>query len=202
MDHRHTHQTLFLTGTLLSCLALTSASTANAAIYKWTDSDGIMHYSDERPRDAKLKITTVNISIAQGIQRSQADSETGRGTQTQKAEDASNQQANSLQQSKALSGDQQENNEAESKKQANIDEAKQHRCEQARIEFAILSKDIPVYLDDTEQYRLNWTGDTYTGRRNYLADEERFQSQYTVIGQKTNSRSCRVANKNDTLDSR
>lgn len=171
MTQRHSNQRSILTGILATYTMLSIIPIANAAIYKWVDTEGNTHYSDERPDNKKLKIRIIDFKTKTKQVRAKAEEI----EETQSTEDNTVNSENDASlndtsnNSQSAAGD-----TAEAKqKQANIDKAKQRRCEQARTDLAILSKEIPVYLNEDEQYRLNWAGDTYTGERNYLADTDK-----------------------------
>lgn len=166
MTSTHSHQKHFLSGILSTCLILSIPPTANAEFYKWVDDQGRTHYSDERPKNEQIEVKKIRVRTTTNAQDA-TDNETENLSQTAARDDTDNTE-------KTLADTQADSdaNETQQKLTA-IDTAKQQRCEQARTELLILNKDIPVYLDDTEQYRLNWAGDTYTGERSYLDDEER-----------------------------
>lgn len=167
MTYTRSHQKPFLGKILgMACLTLSLLPTAHATIYKWVDNEGNTHYSDERPQNKKIEIQKIRVRT---ITKQQKNTEKA---SPQKARTATGN--NTITVENTVKNTQQEVSVAEMKqKKTNIRQAKQQRCTQARTELAVLNKDIPVYLDDTEQYRLNWAGDTYTGERNYLTDDER-----------------------------
>ena len=165
MTSKFSYSKLILKGIVSICFTL-SLPTANAAIYKWTDEQGTIHYSDERPKNEQFKIKKITIKTSTNKQ----------DNVDKNAQEPSKMKANdnTTDLKKALPLLKTDSDSDHSKqKLANINEAKRQHCERARTELTVLSKDIPVYLDDTEQYRLNWAGDTYTGKRDYLTDENR-----------------------------
>lgn len=164
---------LFLT----VCLGLPHIPTASAAIYKWVDANGITHYSDERPQEDDIELTTIRYQ-APGKEAVEQETDhienkpdlKNQTTDPDNNDSEFNNQPKDIVNSIELLAN---NSNAEKEKPGNIKTAKQLRCEQSRINLAILSKDIPVYMDNKENYRLNWGGDTYTGKRNYLSDNDR-----------------------------
>ena len=46
-------------------------------------------------------------------------------------------------------------------------------CDQARIDWGILTEEMPVYTTDAGEYRPDWDGDTYQGERSYIPDARR-----------------------------
>lgn len=147
---------------IVAVFCVLHVSSVSAEVYKWIDSDGRTQYSDRPPQDKRLKPTTISIVPAprrddvevSASDRDVADAMSEQETQEKEASDSPD--------------------EAEArKKQENIRSAMRQRCAEARKELAILSKDIPAYLDEGDNLRLNWGLDAYDGERIYLTAGER-----------------------------
>lgn len=180
----HYHKLIF-SGMLATYTSLLHLSPAQAEIYKWVDAQGITHYSDERPANKTIAITRI-VFKQSPTKRNNNGKATESGTQEVLTLDKqSNQPTNPKEKNNSQTSATQ-NLDALQQRKTNIADGRKRRCEQGRTDLAILRQKIPLYLDNNEQYRLNWAGDTYTGERNYLDDADRetaIEKAEKVIGE-------------------
>ena len=130
-----------LAGSLLLLLAFNS----QAEIYKWTDKDGRVHYSDQKPQQDSETVELSNgnsmPSPSIDVPEKSASVDNGQTTETT-----------------AVSASGQD---------------REKKCLWARQDFDALNIKRPVYRTRDGRYRNLWGLDAYKGPRNYIEDDER-----------------------------
>ncbi len=71
-----------LTATAVSTLALLVSTSANAKIYKWTDTNGVTHYSANKPVQKKIKSENIEDKIRFAAGKHKATTKTASTAQT------------------------------------------------------------------------------------------------------------------------
>ena len=143
---------------LASCvflLFLANTSLADRTIYKWTDSDGVVHFS-ESPPDVHSEELTLNVSGPSPEQRTQLATVR---RDSLPAVDASSDRYS--------------------------DDALQVRyrelCMTGRREFEVLGERLPVYRTTDGELRAHWSADTHEGERAYLDEQARVAAENEAL---------------------
>jgi hypothetical protein len=136
--------------------AMAIAEISLGAVYKWTDEEGHVHYSDKPTEIYKTKKVDIEPGPSpEEIKRAREDAE---ALKQRSHEESSVDQLGK------------ENRLAEREKQL----AQEQLCLEARKQLAILQElQLPVYRDEKGQFRAKWQYDTYQGKREYLSDTMR-----------------------------
>ena len=128
-------------------LSVAGVSTA-AEVHRWYDSEGRVHFSDTKPLDVDTVVLTI-------------DAPTDSSSSTAQSPFASIERAAPNVQDEQTPGAQ----------EMQISELI-GPCTQARQQFAVLHEEMPIYRTAEGLLRPDWFGDTYRGKRDYLADED------------------------------
>lgn len=147
----------------------------SAAICKWVDEDGIVHYAENCPEDSDSSEVRIKAPPSQ----EQIDASTERSERlksvvsTRKAQESL------------------EKNQASAKMQ-NLEKTTDNMirtCAEARWNLGILQKQLPVYYDEENQlhYKRSLHDYWYEGQRTYLDDQQRETEirHYTQVEQQT-----------------
>jgi len=131
----------------LIVISLLLHSTTFAGIYKWVDGDGNVHYSDKPPKGPSVENKIDQLNIPK--QRDNVNS--------------------------AQHAMQKPNNESSSRneKQRESKSVIQQNCFEERKLLTLLQMQLPIYLDEGNNYHPKWKYDTYKGKRKYLDDKSR-----------------------------
>lgn len=145
--------------TLTSAMLALCTSAASAEIYKWTDADGNVLFSDRPPAGVTKK--PVEVRSAAPSAGSQEELEARRQRQA-----------------RALRGAErriEKRKEGALRKAADAEALKVQRraCIDARKAYDVLSQRAPVYKADNGRYRVAWINDAYEGERAYVDDADR-----------------------------
>ena len=139
---------------VIAVVGFGSASTQE--IYKWVDTEGLVHYGDRRPpatQYEEIRVEPAPSGTAAGeellrlLERTETAAETRASAQQERAAIADIQAA----------------------ERAVLD----LRCLEARRDLVVLDWGWPVYQDAQGQVRLLWDRDAYTGEREFLDDSAR-----------------------------
>ncbi len=139
----------------LILLVLANNSLAERTIYKWVDSEGVVHFS-ESPPDGRSEELTLNVDAPPPEQRTQLASvrrdsrPTANGSSDQYADDAMQVRYREL-------------------------------CMTGRREYEVLGERLPVYRTAAGELRAHWTADTHEGERNYLDEQARVAAENEAL---------------------
>jgi len=136
-------------------ITLSLSIDSEAEIYKWVDSDGGVHFTDERPPD-KGSIVELDVPAAAATPD---EGEIRRLDLVRRVQLEAKQEA----------GERQKQRESA---QPSVNQYSSG-CKSARHRWYALTQEIPVYWTDQLTVRAAWYGDTYTGNREYIDDAER-----------------------------
>lgn len=137
----------------LSCLA--AAPLVDAKIYKWIDTEGNVHYTDQEPPDSAAQSEKITIAIEEPAE-SPDEGEIRRRAYLQSAADLPDRRA-----------------EAAARETLQNAANAGQLCQQARVHGEVLKLDIRVYRSDQGELRPHWFPDAYEGPRTYISDAER-----------------------------
>jgi len=140
--------------TLAIAIAIALASLpTQAEVYKWTDKDGKVQYSDKPPPDdaakAKAKVVDTKPAINPGAKAQSADKET---FQDQEIE---------FKKRRVAAEKAQDKEDEAAREAAKVEDKRKARCTDMRLYVKDLQEPVPVYIRDDK------------GEKKYLSDKER-----------------------------
>lgn len=146
-----------------------SSLSAFAAIYKWVDADGRVHYGDTLPQDSAGTRIRVDRVIPQAAPVERAPNTPA------SVPDARNEMTREIDARRARpAAERAENDERV---------ARERRCLEARQQLAVLEAlHLPVYRVHDGTFRALWRSDTYQGERVYLEAGERAEQTARTRG--------------------
>ena len=126
-------------------------------VYRWTDESGQVHFSDQKPADTEAKKVVV-----ESKQRFTEDIN-AQLDRTAKSEFYAERRAD------------RRRLEKESRERAERLEwqSKESDCMRSRRRYYVVTEQMPIYVDETGEYRVGWANDPYTGARKWVPDRDR-----------------------------
>ena len=146
-----------------------------AGICKWVDENGVVHYAETCPEDAK----TSEVHIHAPPSQEQIEATTRRSEESLRTTKARSEQKKLEKEQKALTR----------KTREESTDIMTGKCAEARWNLAILQKPLPVYFDEDNLLHFNRSlhDSWYGGQRTYLDDQQRQTEimHYTRVEEQT-----------------